>query len=168
MSLTDIPVFTRTDLGLSLGQPAYSNVTHLPVTSHQEIWQHLITNNIPVATVFFEKVEFHPLYKDLSTDFMDATPEDWDVIFIGNWLQHHTDHYVDRQPTAKSFAYMITLEGAKKLLAKWPMNMSATALEQEMFQCMVETPLAFTWYCWSGIKFPCDLGDETGTGLVFM
>jgi GR25 family glycosyltransferase involved in LPS biosynthesis len=144
--------------------------------SHFKVLKHIIDHNIELATVFEDDVCFHPEWKTLYNIYYNSTPE-YDMIFLGNQLdiidRDHSNSVVI-EATYCTHAYIITLEGARKLLEgllRWDytqylhcsnknqhgliaIDMMIRDIQQRALQGKIDTP--FRWYCWNGTKFPCD------------
>lgn len=168
--------------------------------SHFKVLKHVIDNNIPHATIFEDDVHFHPEWSKLHTQYLEKTPTDFDILFIGNGLDScrtiHSTHDINEitiEPAWCTHAYVVTLEGAKKVLTsllKWnykefnhgsrgktltglyPIDIMIVNIENK---CVYENqPKPFIWYSWNGTKYPCAFNKlpTTGngcrnTGLVF-
>jgi hypothetical protein len=51
-----------------------------------KILKHIIDNNISVSVLFDDDVHFHPQWKELSEQYWNETPKDFDILFMGNGL----------------------------------------------------------------------------------
>jgi GR25 family glycosyltransferase involved in LPS biosynthesis len=127
--------------------------------SHMAQWKDMIDNNIPYRILFEDDALGHlDLPKGLGQKFWDATPKDFDILYLGNMMNPHDPELSDPNklvvqiPTYCLHAYLITLEGAKRLfqLAK-EMNAGNEPLN------MLDIQLVFwqqqgkiKWYCWNG------------------
>jgi GR25 family glycosyltransferase involved in LPS biosynthesis len=166
--------------------------------SHLKLYRHIISNNIKVCTIFEDDVHFHPNWKSLAPNYFHNTPKDFDVIFIGNQLDECKNNnkvqIINNCSTFCTHAYIITIEGAKKLLT-YLLNWDYYKADVEKY---VGHPLTglfcidimiknvqdrmnkgqlkknIKWYCWNGTKFQCDFNrlplkgtDVRNTGLVF-
>jgi hypothetical protein len=160
--------------------------------SHIKLYKHIIDNKIKISTIFEDDVFFHSKWNHLAPKYYDNTPKDFDIIFIGNQLTiNNTVPLINHNSTFCTHAYIITLNGARKLLnllLHWdyhtPENTiaighSLTGLFAidviiKTIQDRINTrklKRLITWYCWNGTKYPCK-NALTGhvprnTGLVF-
>lgn len=168
------------------------------VLSHLCLLKHIIDNNIEIATIFEDDVWFHPEWKFLSNEYYSETPSDFDVLFIGNGLDScrvspETTPKITTESCWCTHAYIIKLEGAKKLLSallNWDYKNFNHAMRGKTLSglycidIMIKDtqnnilnktiPQLFTWYCWNGTKypykptlFPISGNDNRNTGLVF-
>ena len=163
--------------------------------SHFKLLKHIIDNQIPIATIFEDDVHFHPQWLELSAEYFSETPKDFDVIFIGNTLDGlifgKKVKKVNTEPCDCTHAYIVTLEGAKKLLntcLNWRydlFNHPSHKVEGlynidiiiKYMQHLINSNIikrTFTWYCWNGTEYPCDSNrlplkgnDTRNCGLVF-
>jgi GR25 family glycosyltransferase involved in LPS biosynthesis len=163
--------------------------------SHLKLLKHIIDNQIPVATIFEDDVHFHPEWKELAPEYLSKTPKDFDVIFIGNALDGvvfgKRVSKINTDPCDCTHAYIVTLEGAKKLLntiLNWRydlFNHQSHKVEGlyiidiiiKHMQNLINSNTikrTFTWYCWNGTEYPCDSNrlplkgnDIRNCGLVF-
>jgi len=165
--------------------------------SHLKLYRHIISNNIQICTVFEDDVHFHPDWKNLSNKYYNNTPKNFDIILMGNQLDeckaNNNIPLINKCCTFCTHAYIITIEGAKKLLTfllKWDYhkalkdgnNEALTGLfcidvmikniQERMNKGSLKKYI--NWYCWNGTKFQCDFNklplrgnDVRNTGLVF-
>jgi hypothetical protein len=166
--------------------------------SHLKLYKHIISNNIPICTIFEDDVCFHPNWQTLSSNYYNNTPKNFDIIFIGNQLDECKHNIkVPAINTCSSFcthAYIITLNGAKKLLTyllNWDYNTKYNEnyvgrpltglfcidvmiknIQDRMNKKLLKKTI--NWYCWNGTYFQCDFNriplkgnDIRNTGLVF-
>jgi glycosyl transferase family 25 len=167
--------------------------------SHLKLYNHIIRNNIQFATIFEDDVYFHPKWHQLAPDYYKNTPKDFDILFIGNQIEkcanpNNRVPLINTESTFCTHAYIITYEGAKKLvnlLVNWdyytkeneeyvghPLTgLFAIDIMIKNIQDRINdrklTPL-LKWYCWNGCKFLCDDNSfplsgmkSRNTGLVF-
>ena len=165
------------------------------VFSHLKLLKHIIDNQIQIATVFEDDVHFHPQWKELSALYLSETPKDFDVVFIGNGLDSCRNKQNPLKITTEScfctHAYIVTLEGAKKLLntiLNWRYDTFNHPLHKveglyiidvmiKHMQNLINSQVierTFTWYCWNGTVYECQSNkiplqgnDVRNTGLVF-
>jgi GR25 family glycosyltransferase involved in LPS biosynthesis len=148
--------------------------------SHLKLYKHIISNNIPICTIFEDDVCFHPNWQTLSSNYYNNTPKNFDIIFIGNQLDECKHNIkVPAINTCSSFcthAYIITLNGAKKLLTyllNWDYNtidvqkyvghpltglfcidIMIKNIQERMNKKKLKKNI--NWYCWNGTRYPCD------------
>ena len=147
--------------------------------SHLNLWKHMIDEHIAVATVFEDDVCFHSHWATLGRRYLDATPKDYDVLYLGSQIDHMVDGHIIQTPVFCTHAYVITNKGARllyDLLIRDPNGvrtidcMLIDHMKRHVFQ-MIRCP--FVWYVWNGLKFldKQALTDphwaKRNTGLVF-
>jgi glycosyl transferase family 25 len=156
--------------------------------SHLTLLQKIVYEKISIATIFEDDILFHPQWKELSEYYLSITPEDYEVLFIGNQLDSCrmgiSTPEITKEPLYCTHAYVVTLEGAHKLLDQllhW--NYQNTPYQGlTIVDLMIkhiqmkedqENP-PFKWYAWNGTHYPCEhnklpisLEQCRNTGLVF-
>ena len=99
--------------------------------SHILLWEYMILNDINIALVFEDDIIFHETFQNIFVDkYFPSIPSNSDIVYMG-WqrtgLPKGENIYIDPSPTieegfvikrhpATTHAYIITLNGAKKLL----------------------------------------------------
>jgi glycosyl transferase family 25 len=145
--------------------------------SHLKLYKYIINNNIDICTIFEDDVHFHPEWNVLSQKFYDNTAKDFDIIFMGN--QIHIDNNTPRinnYPCFCTHAYILTLEGAKKLLYlflnfKYEHNSLGLYIIDNMIKNVQENmnnkkiKKILNWYCWNGTNNKCDFNKLPLTGI---
>jgi len=147
--------------------------------SHLKLYKHIITNKIPICTIFEDDVHFHPDWKKLSSKYYDNTPKNFDIIFIGNQLDECKNNInvplINTLSTFCTHAYIITYQGAQKLLKyllNWDYNSKDSAkyvghpltglfcidimiknIQDRMNNQKLKKYI--NWYCWNGTKYQC-------------
>jgi hypothetical protein len=156
--------------------------------SHLTLLQKIVDLQIPIATIFEDDILFHPQWKELSEHYLSITPSDYEVIFIGNQLdscrQGILGPEITKEPLYCTHAYIVTLEGARKLLdclLHWNykntpyqgLTIIDVMIKHLQMKSLPENP-PFQWYAWNGTHYPCDynkmpisLEQCRNTGLVF-
>jgi GR25 family glycosyltransferase involved in LPS biosynthesis len=160
--------------------------------SHFKVLLHIIQNNIDIATIFEDDVHFHPNWSVLSERYYHHTPKNFDVIFIGNQISPKNPK-ISTSSTFCTHAYVVTLEGAKRLLRAlltwdyqnfkyyqpgWDLiglyNIDIMIKNIQDRTLTKKIKPLFTWYCWNGTYHPCDYNRlplrgnyNRNTGLVF-
>jgi GR25 family glycosyltransferase involved in LPS biosynthesis len=147
---------------------------------HYNIWKDMIDNNIPVALVFEDDVEFHKDWATLAPAYWASTPRDFDVLYLGSQMDIPVSGHIVVSPVFCTHAYMLTLEGAKKLYHLCVNEPKGT----RTIDCMLIDHMkqmyftrgkyhAFQWYVWNGTLFPDEKAKKRedwakrNTGLVF-
>lgn len=152
--------------------------------SHLKVLTKIVQNNISVATIFEDDVFFHPHWDNLAPGYLQKTPKDFDVVFIGNQV----DECLGTAPLPKrihqlstfcTHAYIISLKGSKKLIQlllqwDWWSEQTAWVLPGPPALCglfyidimikNIQTRIIngqlpknmFIWYCWNGLYYPCE------------
>jgi len=128
--------------------------------SHVDLWKHMVDNRIPFATVFEDDVFFHSAWQTLAPKYFEATPKDYDLLYIGSQIELMVQSHILRTPVFCTHAYIITLEGAERCLAallKHPDGVSTidcmliNYMKAAIFK---KKPCPFTWYVWNGTLVP--------------
>jgi GR25 family glycosyltransferase involved in LPS biosynthesis len=147
--------------------------------SHLNLWKHLIDTNTPRAIVFEDDVQFHKDWDSIAPRYLATTPEEYDILYMGSQLDYWIDAHIIQTPVFCTHAYVITLEGARRLydlLVREPRGvrtidcMLIDHMKQRIFRMV---PCPFVWYVWNGLKFPDPkaISDpdwaKRNTGLVF-
>ena len=166
--------------------------------SHLKLYKHIISNNIQICTIFEDDVHFHPEWNNLAYNYYNNTPKNFDILFIGNQLDEckniNQRSIINTLSTFCTHAYIITIQGAKKMLGyllNWDYHTSDSTkyvghpltglfcidimiknIQDRMNQKKLRKYI--NWYCWNGTRFPCDFNrlplkgnDIRNTGLVF-
>lgn len=127
------------------------------ILSHIGIWQRIVREELPYAFVFEDDVIPHPaISKGLGQEYLRLTSKTLDIVYIGNMMNpadpqiYDASRKVIESPTYTTHAYMITLEGAKKLLSIIPtMNQP---IDMWLYELQCRNYLFFT--CWNGVNLP--------------
>jgi GR25 family glycosyltransferase involved in LPS biosynthesis len=117
-------------------------------------WKQMIDDGVPYR-VFFEDdaIPHLELGKGLGDTFWNATPKDFDILYMGNMMgSNHPDladpnALVVRVPTYCLHAYVLSRKGALKMfeLAK---GLIMNMLDIQLVQWQIAGKL--DWYCWNG------------------
>jgi hypothetical protein len=92
--------------------------------SHSSLWKRMVDESIPYLTIFEDDCLPHKnLGNGLGSKFWNDTPKNFDILYIGNMMNPSDPYIVDTVrlvvPTVSYslHAYIISLEGAKRLLS---------------------------------------------------
>lgn len=91
------------------------------------------------------------LGKGLGQKFWDATPKDFDILYMGNMMGNHPDlnesNLVVKIPTYCLHAYMLSKKGARRIfdLSK---NTPLNVIDMQLIQWQISGEL--NWQCWNG------------------
>lgn len=127
--------------------------------SHMKAWKDMIDEGVPYRIFFEDDAIGHlDLPKGLGQKFWDATPKDFDILYMGN-MMNPNDPQVEKEenlvvsvPSYCLHAYMVTLEGVKKMFAL-AKEMNANGKPLNMFDIqlvMWQVEKKINWYCWNG------------------
>jgi GR25 family glycosyltransferase involved in LPS biosynthesis len=136
------------------------------------LWQHIVDEKIPVATIFEDDVKFHQQWHTLAPMYMENTPDNYDIVFMGNQMDTLPPSYhICRVPVYCLHAYIITYEGAQKLLKEFE-QIAPRTIDCILLDMMKSKYTPFIHYVWNGTLFPSpDLATSVirrrNTGLVF-
>lgn len=185
-----------------LGDPLLSDGLDTPgkrgcLFSHINVLKTIVDQGIQLATIFEDDVFFHPDWATLSGLYFDETPADYDVIFMGNSVDSlragiANSALVLTDSCFSPHAYVVTLEGAKRLLdasLNWRVDLFNAEHGKTISGLMPIDILykytqilinesridrLFTWYCWNGTLYPCEYNiiplsryNIANCGLVF-
>jgi GR25 family glycosyltransferase involved in LPS biosynthesis len=129
------------------------------IYTHFLAWKQMIEEGAPYRIFFEDDVLGHlDLPNGLGQKFWDATPKDFDILYLGNMINPHDPVLADpnalvvRAPTYCLHAYMLTLEGAKRLwaLAKELIakGIPIITVDIQLVRWIVEEKIKS--YCWNG------------------
>jgi len=132
--------------------------------THIKLWKYIIDNNIEFATVFEDDIIFHKEWFTRSEEYMKSTPTNFDILYLGCYLDYMIQAYIYTAPVYCTHAYIITLEGAKKFLnlilnnpdGIYTIDVMIINLMQNYlcFDTMAKKEPPFIWYIWNGDIFP--------------
>jgi len=151
--------------------------------SQVSLWKKIVDEAIPLACIFEDDAVFHTDWATLAPMYYEQTPKNFDVLFMGSQFEFASKYHVDQGPVFCLHAYIVTLEGAKKLLE----YVLSTQPESQggpggiytidtMLKVAMEyrRPPPFKWYVWNGTFFPCPLRSslsihwqKRNVGLVY-
>ena len=141
--------------------------------THASAWEHIVQNNIPFACIFEDDILFHKDWNSLAPKFYEQTDKNTDVVFFGSQGAGPRDKpMITRYPVFCIHAYVITLEGAKKLLHALRTSPRLYAIDCFTIDLMHKGPACpFTWQCWNATMYD-DLArhnslEVRNDGLVF-
>lgn len=134
----------------------------------------------PFFLVFEDDVLFHPQFAALAPQYWNATPKDFDLLYLGSQLDYYgLKHPIVRLPCFCTNAMAMTAEGAKKIydfLMTHPRGVSTIDCMLKEHQEDVTfrgAAAAFQWYVWNGGLFPTNTAHmpkdwtKRNSGLVF-
>jgi len=139
---------------------------------------HIIDNEIPFATIFEDDVMFHKDFAALAPSFYEATPKNFDYLYLGCQLDSPGAYMeITDAPAFCTHALFFTLTGAKtlkKFLLNFPAGISTIDCMIHMtVSNMPKKDLPFKYYVWNAIRIhdparimPKDW-TKRNTGLVF-
>lgn len=121
-------------------------------------YKRIIDDNVPYRILFEDDALGHlDLPKGLGQKFWDATPKDFDVLYLGSMMGRNPElddpeKLVVKLPTYTTHALLVTLSGAKKIWA-----LAKEALEDNIPMQVLDIQL-YIWqitgklncYCWNG------------------
>ena len=138
------------------------------------LWKKIVDEQIPISTIFEDDVMFHPQWAELAPLYWGQTPPSWDVLFIGSQHEFNSTFHVDKGPVFCLHAYIITLEGAKRLLNNVLSRPGGLYTIDTMLKVEMDlNTKSFQWYVWNGKLFPCSEAEmpngwsKRNNGLVF-
>lgn len=152
--------------------------------AHLNLLKHVIDIGIPFCTIFEDDMLFHTRWHELASKYYKSTPMQADMIFMG----HHCGNvyptmHIAQVPVYCLNAYIITLDGAKKLydmVTQYPyddfgvIDMMLARLQTDIIVSRTN-PANYWWYAWNTDMFPDPENDaykhkdalHKDKGLVF-
>jgi GR25 family glycosyltransferase involved in LPS biosynthesis len=147
--------------------------------SHLALWQMMVDDDLPLACVFEDDVQFHHHWRELAPTYFGFTPRDYDILYLGSQIEVPGAGLVRRVPVYCTHAYLITNAGARKLRSlvlddpKGVATIDCMLIEHQWHELNGRGPSPYEWYVWDGSTF----GDaraihhagwqKRNTGLVF-
>jgi GR25 family glycosyltransferase involved in LPS biosynthesis len=117
-------------------------------------WKRMLDDGVPYRIFFEDDALGHmDLPNGLGQKMWDATPKDFDIVYMGNMMGNVASaDLVVQQPTYCLHAYILSRKGAEKMwklaqemnAAGQPLNM----LDIQLVQWQLEKKIV--WYCWNG------------------
>lgn len=138
---------------------------------HLMILKYVIQNNIDKAIILEDDIEFHPDFKALAPIYYEYCPTEYDIIYMGskNVDETNLSEIIIDIPIKGNHAYVITLEGAKKLfhiLISQPIFKFEDTLYNQMIMNKHERIIPINWYVWNENIFNQNLHVDQ-LGLVY-
>jgi len=138
---------------------------------HLMILKYVIQNSIDKAIILEDDIEFHPDFKALAPIYYEYSPTEYDIIYMGskNVDETNLSEIVIDIPIKGNHAYIITLEGAKKLfhiLISQPIFKFEDTLYNQMIINKHERIIPLNWYVWNENIFD-KLHSKKQLGLVY-
>jgi GR25 family glycosyltransferase involved in LPS biosynthesis len=128
--------------------------------SHLNIWKQIIDNKTPRVTVFEDDVRFHSEWKLFAPQYMQHTPNDYHILYLGSQIELPTPHLIAIVPVYCTHAYVITYEGAKHLYNLIMTSPGGVYTIDIMFYDLMWKAMynrsynPFIWYVWNGTQIP--------------
>lgn len=127
--------------------------------THMNAWKQMIEDSVPYRIFFEDDALGHlDLPHGLGQKFWDATHKDFHILYMGNMMNpaesllNDPNNLVVQLPTYTTHAYILTLEGAKRL---WQLAIETnqtgqllTVLDVQLVQWQLQGKIK--WYCWNG------------------
>ena len=148
--------------------------------SHVNLLRHVIDNKLQRVIVFEDDIAFHPKFESIAPAYYAFTPGDYDLLYMGCQLEVPSDQPIVRLPCYCTHAMVVTLEGAKKLLAilfgmpNGVRTIDCCFLDLQFAMLRGHIPEIFKWYVWNATMYPCEeanMGNrewsQRNSGLVF-
>jgi GR25 family glycosyltransferase involved in LPS biosynthesis len=140
--------------------------------SHVKLWEDIVRNQIPFASVFEDDVMFHKGWAELAPQYYEKTNKATDIAYYGSQgAGKPTDPMVTQKHVFATHAYLISLEGATKLLYIFKNTPMISVIDCFLIEMMKLPICPFQWQCWNGTIYP-DSARETALeyrndGLVY-
>lgn len=149
--------------------------------THYRLWKHMIEQKIPYMVVMEDDIAFHKHWKVLSPIYYEVTAKNYDILHMGNYNENNMLLApIIVTPVFCTHSYIITLEGARKLLSLCLKRAEGTFTIDNMLVYYMRKAVStqgafypFRWYVWNGQLFPDEeytvdnILSKRNTGLVF-
>jgi len=123
--------------------------------SHVKLWEHIVMNNIPFASVFEDDALFHKDWTELAPIYYDHTDKATDIVYYGSQgAGKPTDPIVTKMSVFTTHAYLISQDGAKKLLKLIKNSTCLFVIDCMLIEKMYTNSCPFDWQCWNGTIYP--------------
>ena len=124
--------------------------------SHFLLWDHIISNKIPYANIFEDDIKFHDSWS-LAEFYINNTPSDFDMIFMGSKVMYKPTNFISNSPCYCTHAYILSYNGALKLknyFSKTPIFTIDCKL-YELMENIIRSRCQqyFKWYVWNTNDF---------------
>ena len=102
--------------------------------SHYRLWQQIVEEKLDRVLIFEDDIKFEPFFisklEYLKSELFEKVGESWDLVFLGRKILHNSeepwvegsDQLVHVDYTYWTLSYVLTLRGAKLLLAGDPLG----------------------------------------------
>jgi hypothetical protein len=132
--------------------------------SHFKIWKEVLEHKIPYIIILEDDVLFHPQWKDLTPAYLEGTPKDFDVVYMGSQIEFNSQYHVDRGPVFCTHAMVLSYAGVEKLYnlllnnptGVYTIDCMLIDLMKQYYRKLSmnrDAPLPFHWYVWNGQRF---------------
>lgn len=143
--------------------------------SQTTLWKKIVDEQIPYACIFEDDILFHSKWNELAPVFFRNTEADYDMLFLGSQMEYKSNYQIDRGPVFCLHAYVVTCEGAKRILDHVLSKRAGGIYTIDtMLKVAMEWPKPpFKWLVWNAIHFPCPKANmssawkKRNNGLVF-
>ena len=147
--------------------------------SHVDLWKYIIDNNIDSAMIFEDDVSFHYMWEQLAAKYYEATPKDYDLLYMGSQIDMMVKSHILRTPVFCTHAYLITKDGARACMdalfgaAAGVRTIDCMLIDMMKGAVLRQETCPFKWYVWNGTLFPDPAANEDpgwatrNSGLVF-
>jgi GR25 family glycosyltransferase involved in LPS biosynthesis len=129
--------------------------------SHILMWKRIVDENIPYCIIFEDDVIPHKkLAEGLGEEYWSKTPKNFDILYLGNMIQDNEildpQKKITQSITYCLHAYMLTLEGARKIMSSLQefMNMRGFINMNDIHLVELQVAKKIKHYCWNGKHIP--------------
>jgi GR25 family glycosyltransferase involved in LPS biosynthesis len=141
----------------------------------------VVTNKIPIATIFEDDVLFHPDWDIIAKQYFKNTPNNFDIIYMGNKIDEclypNNISRINKKSCFCMHAIIVTYKGAQKMLN---LILNWNYKSESATKCMGREADGITncdiilkfyqdkiirgeinkntlnWYCWNGTRDTCE------------
>lgn len=124
--------------------------------SHLLLWRHIAESGAPYAVVFEDDAFFHERWHELAPAYMEATPANWDILYMGAQLAAPPPSaHIARVPVFCTHAYVVTAAGAQRLYdALMTCATGFSIVDCMLIHYMKIQACPFNWYVWNATMYP--------------
>lgn len=125
--------------------------------SHVKTWKQIRDEQLPYALIFEDDIVFHPQWEQLGRTYFEATPKEYDAVFLGAQFTSITQTPIVKVPVVCLHALLVTNSGVDYFYRVFTSGGVCT-LDIMMYHIMRKTleknnDQYFQWYCWNDRMF---------------
>ena len=150
------------------------------ILSFLGLYKHIIDNNIPWVVIFEDDVVFHNAWNELGPMYFNATPKDYDLLYMGHHCGCGKPYKILKVPVYCQHATILSLKGVTDIYNRVLSEPSGIRTLDCLINHFMYQSLAFpkvmpfsNWYVWNTEMFPDNTASKDpqhahkDMGLVF-